>query len=92
MDADRVISNAPCATPASCEPRQQVGTEKSHGTATRTIGTSVPAHRRDKAQALADAQREFQRSAELGHPYYWAPFILVGTQRQAAADEAAGRS
>ena len=52
---------------------------------------NAPAHGRDKAQALADAQREFQRSAELGHPYYWAPFILVGTQRQAAAVEAVGR-
>ena len=51
-----------------------------------------PTHARDKASALTDAQRDLQASKELGHPYFWAPFILVGTQRQAAADEAAGRS
>ena len=46
-----------------------------------------------KARALADAQREFQASPDLGHPYYWAPFILVGTEHQAAAyqERAAGR-
>jgi CHAT domain-containing protein len=47
-----------------------------------------------KARALAEAQQEFQSSAELGHPYYWAPFIVVGAQSQAAADQrqAAGRT
>jgi len=32
----------------------------------------------DKAGALAQAQRRFLASQEHQHPYYWAPFILVG--------------
>jgi CHAT domain-containing protein len=32
----------------------------------------------DKALALAQAQREFRESDQLAHPYYWAPFIVVG--------------
>ena len=29
-------------------------------------------------QALADAQRHLRASNHLRHPYYWAPFILMG--------------
>jgi CHAT domain-containing protein len=32
----------------------------------------------DKALALARAQREFRANDQLAHPYYWAPFIVVG--------------
>lgn len=32
----------------------------------------------DKAVALADAQRALRLSGEYEHPYYWAPFVLVG--------------
>jgi CHAT domain-containing protein/tetratricopeptide (TPR) repeat protein len=32
----------------------------------------------DKALALARAQREFRASDQLAHPYYWAPFVMVG--------------
>ena len=31
-----------------------------------------------KAAALALAQRELRTSKEYGHPFYWAPFVLVG--------------
>ncbi|HET7204631.1 MAG TPA: CHAT domain-containing protein [Steroidobacteraceae bacterium] len=31
------------------------------------------------ASALARAQRDLRGSRDLTHPYYWAPFILVGT-------------
>jgi CHAT domain-containing protein len=33
----------------------------------------------DKALALARAQREFRANDQLAHPYYWAPFIVVGS-------------
>jgi CHAT domain-containing protein/Tfp pilus assembly protein PilF len=32
----------------------------------------------DKAGALAKAQRQMRRNPRLAHPYYWAPFVLVG--------------
>jgi CHAT domain-containing protein len=32
----------------------------------------------DAATALAQVQRELHASRQLAHPYYWAPFILVG--------------
>lgn len=32
----------------------------------------------EKAQALRNAQLAFLHSEEYGHPYYWAPFVLVG--------------
>jgi len=32
----------------------------------------------DKARALNAAQRALRSSSDLGHPYYWAPFIFVG--------------
>jgi CHAT domain-containing protein len=47
-----------------------------------------------QARALAEAQREFHSSKDLWHPYYWAPFILVGSQSRTAAhqEQAVGRS
>lgn len=34
----------------------------------------------DKVLALAQAQREFRaRMGRYSHPYFWAPFVLVGT-------------
>jgi CHAT domain-containing protein len=30
------------------------------------------------ATALAGTQRELRASRDLGHPYFWAPFILAG--------------
>jgi CHAT domain-containing protein len=32
----------------------------------------------DKAVALAQAQRALRATEEYSHPYYWAPFVLVG--------------
>ena len=32
-----------------------------------------------KALALARAQREFRANDQLAHPYYWAPFVMVGS-------------
>ncbi|GIV61082.1 MAG: hypothetical protein KatS3mg043_2171 [Rhodothermaceae bacterium] len=34
-----------------------------------------------KARALADVQRRFLRNPETRHPFYWAPFVLVGDPR-----------
>jgi CHAT domain-containing protein/Tfp pilus assembly protein PilF len=34
--------------------------------------------RKDKAAALASAQRALLSSTQFNHPYYWAPFVLVG--------------
>jgi CHAT domain-containing protein len=31
-----------------------------------------------KADALREAQKSLLRSQEYGHPYFWAPFILIG--------------
>jgi CHAT domain-containing protein/Tfp pilus assembly protein PilF len=38
------------------------------------------ADRGDVADALAGAQRELHASRALRHPYYWAPFVIVGTE------------
>ena len=48
----------------------------------------------DKAGALAEAQRELRANKVLAHPYYWAPFILVGTPSRTASykEQAVGRS
>jgi CHAT domain-containing protein len=35
-----------------------------------------------RAQALAQVQRELKKSNEHNHPFYWAPFVLVGQQDQ----------
>jgi CHAT domain-containing protein len=32
-----------------------------------------------KAVALAEAQRRLKESGKYHHPYYWAPFLLMGT-------------
>jgi len=32
----------------------------------------------DAAEALATAQRELRANARFQHPYYWAPFVMVG--------------
>ena len=32
----------------------------------------------DKATALQQAQIKIMQKEEYSHPYYWAPFILVG--------------
>jgi CHAT domain-containing protein len=37
-----------------------------------------PAFSEDKASALAHAQRAFLSSKDYKHPYFWAPFVLVG--------------
>ena len=31
-----------------------------------------------KAQALADVQRQFIRNTQTRHPFYWAPFTIMG--------------
>lgn len=36
-----------------------------------------------QATALARVQREIRQSSRYSHPFYWAPFILVGKQDQA---------
>lgn len=38
-----------------------------------------PGANRDKAVALAVAQRALRSSSTYKHPYYWAPFVLVGS-------------
>jgi CHAT domain-containing protein len=43
---------------------------------------------RDKAAALADAQRSLRTSDKYQHPYYWAPFVLVGVMNQQNRDRA----
>jgi CHAT domain-containing protein len=39
---------------------------------------SEPTESTGKALALARAQREFRANDRLAHPYYWAPFVVVG--------------
>jgi len=41
----------------------------------------------DKAVALARAQRELRASALYGHPYFWAPFVLIGAMSQGIQKE-----
>jgi CHAT domain-containing protein/Tfp pilus assembly protein PilF len=43
----------------------------------------------DKAGALAEAQRELRSSARLSHPYYWAPFVMIGGVNHANRAETA---
>jgi CHAT domain-containing protein/Tfp pilus assembly protein PilF len=35
--------------------------------------------RKGAADALSDAQREVRRKPQYRHPYYWAPFVMVGS-------------
>jgi CHAT domain-containing protein len=35
----------------------------------------------DKAESLRQAKLEMIRSARYAHPFYWAPFILVGDSK-----------
>jgi CHAT domain-containing protein len=37
----------------------------------------------DQAFALVQVQRELKKSIKYRHPFYWAPFVLVGQQDQA---------
>jgi CHAT domain-containing protein len=41
-------------------------------------GLEEPGTQRDKAVALAEAQRRLRAREEFRHPYFWAPFVLVG--------------
>jgi len=41
-----------------------------------------PGINRDKAVALAEAQRALLASSTYKHPYYWAPFVLVGSMNR----------
>jgi CHAT domain-containing protein len=49
---------------------------------------------RNAAGALASAQRALRRSAHLGHPYYWAAYVVVGqvNSQLGAARASTGRS
>ena len=38
----------------------------------------LPGNEHDAANALALAQRSHRKSRQLGHPYYWASYIVVG--------------
>ncbi len=44
--------------------------------------------------ALAEAQRQLRASKTLGHPHYWAPFVMVGSMSRAdrPAELTAGRA
>jgi CHAT domain-containing protein len=39
----------------------------------------------DQAMALVQVQRELRTSMKYRHPFYWAPFVLVGQQAQGVA-------
>jgi len=41
-------------------------------------------HSNGQAVALAQVQRELRNSTKYKHPFYWAPFVLVGQQDQGA--------
>ena len=43
----------------------------------------IPNRVEDLAGALATAQRDLRSSHSYQHPYYWAPFVLVGNSSQA---------
>jgi CHAT domain-containing protein len=49
---------------------------------------------RNAAEALALAQRSLRRSLQLGHPYYWAAYVVVGqiNSKVEAARQASGRT
>ena len=39
----------------------------------------------DQADSLVQVQRELRKSKQYRHPFYWAPFVLVGQQDRHAA-------
>ena len=41
----------------------------------------------DEAESLVQVQRELRRSKQYRHPFYWAPFVLVGQQDRHAASQ-----
>lgn len=43
--------------------------------------------RADKARALAEAQRGLLASNRYRHPYYWAPFVLVGDSQRGSPEQ-----
>jgi CHAT domain-containing protein len=45
------------------------------------VSAETPADRFDRAGALAQAQRRLRATKQYRHPYYWAPFVLMGTNR-----------
>jgi CHAT domain-containing protein len=45
------------------------------------VAAATPADRLGKAAALAEAQRRLRATEQYRHPYYWAPFVLMGTSR-----------
>jgi CHAT domain-containing protein/Tfp pilus assembly protein PilF len=46
---------------------------------------TIPGGPQGKAAALALAQKAIRGSTEFNHPYYWAPFVLVGPHDQPLA-------
>jgi CHAT domain-containing protein len=55
---------------------------------------SEAGNHRDAASALAFAQRALRRSPQLGHPYYWAAYVVVGQDdaNVRAARQVSGRT
>jgi CHAT domain-containing protein len=41
----------------------------------------------DQADSLVQVQRELRKSKQYRHPFYWAPFVLVGQQDRHAASQ-----
>jgi len=44
----------------------------------KTFYTEITRNGRSKTEALRQAQLELLRQPELSHPFYWAPFVLIG--------------
>ena len=44
----------------------------------KTFYTGITQHGRSKTEALRQAQLELLHQPELSHPFYWAPFVLIG--------------